>query len=71
MVSSILLLRAGTPEYLEKKKELWQYLKEKDGKLYLWMRNSVWGNIIHLPGKLGREISGESYKTAQKIFKLH
>jgi len=71
IVSSILLIRSGTEEHLEKKKALWQYIKEKDGKLYLWMRNGVLGNVMNLPGRVGREISVESYKLAQKIFKFN
>ena len=33
-VSSVLLIRSGTTEHLEKKKELWEYLKGKDKRLY-------------------------------------
>lgn len=70
-VSSILLIRSGTEESLEKKKELWKYLKAKDGKLYIWMRNGIMGNAMNLPGRGGRKISVESYKICQKIFKFN
>ena len=70
-VSSVLLIRADTPEDLEKKKELWQYLKEKDKMLYLWMRNGLLGNAMNLPGKGGRRISVEGYRICQKIFKFN
>ena len=40
-VSSILLIRSGTEENLEKKAELWKYLKEKDRKLYRQLRHGV------------------------------
>ena len=33
-VSSIMLIRSGTAESLEKKKDLWQYLKKRDAGLY-------------------------------------
>ncbi len=70
-VSSILLIRAETEEALEKKKELWDYLKEKDRGLHIWMRGGIMGNAMNLPGKGGRAISVESYKIAQKLFKFN
>lgn len=70
-ISSILLIRSGTEESLGKKKELWQYLKAKDKKLFVWMRNGIMGNAMNLPGRGGRKISVESYKICQKIFKFN
>jgi len=70
-ISSVLLIRSGTEENLEKKKELWQYLKEKDSKLYHWMRLGIMGGTMNLPGRGGRKVSVESYKICQKIFKFN
>ena len=67
-VSSVLLIRSGTPEHLDKKKELWEYLKSKDKGLYLWMRNGIMGGTMNLPGRGGRKISVEGYKICQKLF---
>lgn len=67
-VSSVLLIRSGTKESLEKKKELWNYLKDRDKTLYLWMRNGIMGGTMNLPGRGGRKISVEGYKICQKIF---
>ena len=67
-VSSVLLIRSGTKENLEKKKELWNYLKDRDKTLYLWMRNGIMGGTMNLPGRGGRKISVEGYKICQKIF---
>ncbi len=66
-VSSILAIRSKTEENLQKKKELWQYLKEKDLRLYHRIRRSVLGNTMNLPGKGGRKISVAAYKIAQKV----
>jgi len=66
-VSSILLIRAKTQEALAKKKELWQYLKEKDGKLYFRLRHGLLGSQMNLPGRGGRKISEAEYKLAQKF----
>lgn len=70
-VSSVLLLRADTPEHLEKKKELWEYLEEKDKAIYRWMRRGLLGSAMNLPGRGGRKISVEGYKICQKIFKFN
>ena len=66
-VSSILAIRSKTEENLAKKKELWQYLKSRDVRLYKKIRRSVLGNTMNLPGKSGRKVSVAAYKVAQKI----
>lgn len=66
-VSSILAIRSKTEENLAKKKELWQYLKAKDVRLYHRIRRSVMGNTMNLPGKGGRKISVAAYKIAQMV----
>ncbi|MDR2043976.1 MAG: glycosyltransferase family 2 protein [Clostridium sp.] len=71
IVSSVLLIRSGTQEHLEKKRELWQYLKEKDGLLYLWMRGGVLGSLTNLPGKGGRKISVQAYRLCRRVFKFN
>lgn len=70
-VSSVLLLRSGTEEHLEKKRELWQYLKEKDRFLHFQMRNGIMGSAMNLPGRGGRKISVDAYHICQKIFKFN
>lgn len=70
-ISSVLLLRANTPEHLAKKDELWEYFKEKDVTLYRQLRKGIFGVAMNLPGKGGRKISVEAYKLAQKIFKFN
>ena len=70
-VSSVLLIRSGTEENLQKKKELWNYLKEKDRKLFTWMRSGIMGGAMNLPGRGGRKISLEGYRICQKIFKFN
>lgn len=67
VVSSIMLIRSKTAESLEKKYELWNYLKENDRKTYYWMKWSVLGRSMNLPGKSGRKISEMAYCLAQKF----
>ncbi len=71
VISSILLIRSDTEESLEKKKELWQYIKQKDMGLFIRLRYGVLGNSMNLPGKGGRKISVEGYKLCQRFFKFN
>ncbi len=70
-VSSILLIRGGTEEHLQKKKELWNYIKQKDKVLYMRLRYGILGNSMNLPGKGGRKISIEGYRICQRFFKFN
>ncbi len=67
-ISSIMLIRSGTQENLEKKKELWKYLKKKDRRLYFKLRYGIMGRTMNLPGKGGRKVSEMGYKITQKFF---
>lgn len=66
-VSSILLIRSKKPENLEKKKELWQYLKAKDFHTYCKIRYGILGQTMNLPGSTGRKVSVLAYTAARKI----
>lgn len=70
-VSSILLIRGGTEEHLEKKKELWKYIKQKDRFMFTRLRYGILGNSMNLPGKGGRKISIEGYRICQRFFKFN
>lgn len=67
-ISSIMLIRADTEEALEKKQELWQYLKKKDFSLYYKLRRGIMGRTMNLPGEKGRQVSVAAYKITQKFF---
>ncbi|MCR5108097.1 MAG: glycosyltransferase [Lachnospiraceae bacterium] len=66
-ISSILLIKEGSEESLEKKKELWNYLKDHDPKDYIRLRFGVLGTNMNLPGKGGRRISVMEYKIARRF----
>lgn len=66
-VSSILLIRSKKEENLDKKKELWKYLKKRDVKTYMKIRYGILGQTINLPGKSGRKISSLAYTVARRI----
>ena len=67
-VSSVLAIKSGTEENLEKKKELWQYLKKMNLPLYLRMRLGFLGQGCNLPGKGGRKLLILGYKITQKFY---
>ncbi len=66
-VTSIMLILSGTEEALEKKADVWAYLKEKDEKVYREIRYNVFGIFMNLPGKVGKKISKIAYKIAQRF----
>ena len=66
-VSSIMLIRSGTQESLDKKKDLWQYLKKKDAGLYYKLYFGIFGRAMNIPGKGGRKVSVFAYKLANKV----
>ena len=67
VISTILLIRSGTEENLEKKRELWGYIKEKDIALCHKLRRGIMGRTMNLPGKGGRKISVAAYRISQKV----
>ncbi|MBO5303043.1 MAG: glycosyltransferase family 2 protein [Lachnospiraceae bacterium] len=67
VISTVMLIRSGTKENLEKKRELWKYIKQQDIRLFHRLRTGILGNTMNLPGKSGRKISIAAYKISQKV----
>ena len=67
VISSIFLIKSGTKESLEKKKQLWEYLRSKDVPTYFVIRHSMLGESMNLPGKGGRKILIGGYRIAQML----
>lgn len=67
-ICSVLAIKSGTEENLEKKKELWQYLKKQNLPLFLRLRMGFLGQGCNLPGKGGRELLILGYKITQKFY---
>ncbi len=70
-VSSILLIKSGTEQDLQKKKELWNYIKKRDWVLYKKLRFGLLGQCTNLPGRGGRKISVEGYKICRHFFNFN
>ena len=62
VISTVMLLKSGTEENLEKKRELWTYIKNADIRLFHKLRNRIMGQTLNLPGKGGRKLSLTIYK---------
>lgn len=70
-VSTTLALISDDEELIRKKDELWEYLKEKDEKLYRKVRHAAISVGTNLPGKTGRKIAVAGYRVCKKIFKFN
>ena len=66
-VSSIICIRSKKEENLEKKKELWKYLKKKDMRTFLKIRYGILGQTMNILGRSGRKISSLAYSVARRI----
>ena len=66
-VTSILCIRSKEKDNLEKKKEIWAYLKKTDFRTFLRIRYGVFGQSTHIPGKAGRKMSSLLYLVARRI----
>lgn len=70
-VSSVMLILADTEESLQKKQELWDYIRQKDRKVYFRLRHGITGSAMNLPGKGGRKVSEGLYRIAQKFVQFN
>lgn len=69
-VTSVYLIKEGSPESLAKKEKLWEDLKKKDKKLYRKIHNNLLGRSMNFKSRLGRSIVKIGYTVAGKIFKF-
>ena len=67
-VSSIMLIQSGSDEDLHKKKELWDYLRTHDPKLYRQLRRRVIGRTLHLQGRIGRRFQLACYRLCNRVY---
>ena len=67
-VASVICIVSNDKEVLQKKKDLWKYLKDTDKDLYKQLRTSIFGITMNLPGRFGRFLSKSGYHLMQRIF---
>jgi hypothetical protein len=70
-ISSVFLQISATSEDLEKKRELWRYLKNKNKAMYLRLRYRPLGTFTNLPGRAGRRLTVNLYRLTRKVFKYN
>ncbi|WP_026505722.1 glycosyltransferase family 2 protein [Butyrivibrio sp. NC3005] len=68
IISTILLIKSGTKENAQKKKELWAYIRKQHPSFYKRIMKGVFGPVLRLKGKTGRAIQVGIYSLAQKLF---
>ncbi|GKX65296.1 glycosyltransferase family 2 protein [Inconstantimicrobium mannanitabidum] len=67
-ISTVLLLKDGTEESLNKKEELWNYLSTKNKALYQQVNKSFLGLSMQAKTLLGRRIILLGYSASRKMF---
>lgn len=67
-ISSILLVKGGTPYHLTLKQDLWRYARQHDNDLYTNLRRGAFGIGLHLPGRLGRKTAVGIYRIAKRLY---
>ncbi|MCR5691660.1 MAG: glycosyltransferase family 2 protein [Eubacterium sp.] len=67
-VSSVLLIKSGTPENLQKRDELWAYLKKTRPEMYEVLDKDIVAKFMQSKSSLGRGITKIGYKISQKIY---
>lgn len=70
-VTSVHLILGGTPEHLQKKRELWGYIREHHPWEYRRLRHSLFGVAVNLPGKAGRRLDVAAYRVANRVFSFN
>lgn len=71
VASTVFCYLSGTPEDDEKRKEIWEHLKERDPWAYKAVRKTFTGSWVSWPGRFGRDMTVNGYKLVRKIFKFN
>lgn len=67
-VSTVLMIKSGTAENLQKKDELWDYLKNKNPELYKAVKHTLLGSMMEMDGRVGKKIITTGYAISRKLF---
>lgn len=69
-ISSIHLLMIQTAEADQKRKSMWERIREYDRSLYRRLRYSTLSGLTYLPGKLGGKLTLGGYRFAKRIYQF-
>ena len=67
-VSSVFLIKEGSEESLQKREELWEYLKNKNKIMYRMINKMALSKPMQFRSKAGRKIVVWGYSLSQKIY---
>lgn len=67
-VSSVFLIKEGTEQSLQKREELWNYLKSQNKAMYRMVNKMALSKPMQLRSKAGRKIVVWGYSLSQKIY---
>lgn len=67
-VSTVLLVKSNTPENIEKKNNLWLYLKTKNPELYKAVKHTTLGAVMEMDSKVGKKVLKTGYAISRKLF---
>ncbi|MBO4365729.1 MAG: glycosyltransferase family 2 protein [Eggerthellaceae bacterium] len=70
-ICSVFLRIDPTPENEEKRREIWEYLKQRNPLLYKRVRRNALNLWANIPTAAGRRMTLGGYHIAQKIFKFN
>lgn len=70
-ISCIHLLLIGDKDALQKREELWKYIKDYDIFLYRWLKYRTVSGLTYLPGKIGARLTIAGYHMAGKIYRFN
>lgn len=70
-ISSIFLILDGSDEALQKKEDLWGYLRSTDPYLNNILKYRSFSAFTNFPGYQGRRLSVKLYRLARKIYKFN
>lgn len=67
-ITVTLAILSGTKENLNKRDELWSYMKQTDRQLYNKLHHSVISRYMNLPGRTGRFLGKAAYRISRKVY---
>ena len=67
-VTTVLCVKSGTEENLQKRNDLWAYMKDTKPAVYKEVKKTALGLAMQLNDPLGRKLIVGGYKLAQKLF---
>lgn len=70
-ITSIFLYMSKKPENIDKWRDMWNHLYEKDKRLYRRMRYISLSALTALPGRSGRRLTVSIYRLVRKIYKFN